>query len=589
MTSPFDPNLPPNYPQGPRHVVYLEASRDPFIAPDTNLTSKDTKYRDGSWYQPSTEWKNTSVTPPRIWKLAKIVNKTTAQWQLISGSSGVVTDLRGDDGAIATPNLGVIDVLGFVVANASNAKAVFTDNSTTPNTSRIEVQLAAAISSSDVTKVGLASFNSGQFFVDPNGFVSLLGGGQAIDTIGVQATSGTGTNPVVPSNTGNINVSGSVTTSGTNPLRSISKSPNSYNIEAQISQSTFGSDNTRVGLSNYFSEQFDVSTDGLVIHKSPGYGSGVTNLGIIYDNVTGVFTITSAYAIGLSSDTPGFVTLPVASQPGKFNAFRISTDASFTDATGASTIIGNTFGTTAALAYGNDIPFYLYYVANSNGNTVTPMLSRFPNTNISPVAGKIAKPGSAVANTQGSFFAFDASINVANYASQPCISVGSIRMKKNSSDNWTVTPLDSADGIGMFQFNRMFTLPTGQFGAATGKYFINNGGTAPSFTTSSFQYYIKDMSNFFNYYCTFSDCSVAGAGAVDLQLALPYNIAGGSHGSGYTATGVTINNIMIPTIIIPNSNAVQFAAIPAGTFFDNADVVLTVSINVFGDILMSFV
>src|SRR5690606_14813833 len=207
MTSPFDPNLAPTYPQGPRTVVYLEASRDPFIAPDTNLTSKDTKYRDGSFYKPNTEWRNTSVSPPRIWKLAAIVNKTTAQWQLIGGGGGSVTSLRGDDAGIASPSLGVIDVIGQVVLNSSNPKAVYTDNTTVPSTSRIEVQVAAAIAASDITKVGLAAFNSDQFSVDANGFVSLGGGGLAIDQILVQATRGTGTNPVLPTTQGQIGVS----------------------------------------------------------------------------------------------------------------------------------------------------------------------------------------------------------------------------------------------------------------------------------------------------------------------------------------------------------------------------------------------
>ncbi len=86
MTSPFNPNMAPDLPPiGLRRVVYLKANRPP----NTGTSNDDTKYRDGSYYEPDTEWRDESVTPNEIWKLEQIHNKISATWiKLTNGSSG---------------------------------------------------------------------------------------------------------------------------------------------------------------------------------------------------------------------------------------------------------------------------------------------------------------------------------------------------------------------------------------------------------------------------------------------------------------------------------------------------------------------
>lgn len=80
MSSPSNPNSPANLPPvGPStRVVYLAADRAP--------TSADTKYRDGSFYLPNTEWTDKSTSPYTIYKLAQIVGGL-ATWQNISGNA----------------------------------------------------------------------------------------------------------------------------------------------------------------------------------------------------------------------------------------------------------------------------------------------------------------------------------------------------------------------------------------------------------------------------------------------------------------------------------------------------------------------
>lgn len=122
------------------------------------------------------------------------------------------------------------------------------------------VQISQAIAATDATKIGLSNFNSSHFSVDANGFVSLLGGGEGIDSIGVQ----TGTNPIVPTVAGLVTINGSVVAAGTNPLRSNGTSPNTMALEVQISQALATTDATKIGLANFNSAHFSVDANGFV-------------------------------------------------------------------------------------------------------------------------------------------------------------------------------------------------------------------------------------------------------------------------------------------------------------------------------------
>ena len=91
------------------------------------------------------------------------------------------------------PLAGVITITGGQVAAGTTANVIQTD-SLAANTLTIEIQRSSAQAATTIGANGVAHFDSAMFSVDGNGFVSLAGGGQAIDSIGVQ----TGTNPIVP-------------------------------------------------------------------------------------------------------------------------------------------------------------------------------------------------------------------------------------------------------------------------------------------------------------------------------------------------------------------------------------------------------
>jgi len=92
------------------------------------------------------------------------------------------------------PNIsGIVTVTGGQVAAGTTTNVIRTD-SLAANTYTIEIQRSQAVATSTIGDNGVSHFSSAHFAVDSNGFVTLAGGGQAIDSVAVQ----TGTSPIVP-------------------------------------------------------------------------------------------------------------------------------------------------------------------------------------------------------------------------------------------------------------------------------------------------------------------------------------------------------------------------------------------------------
>lgn len=129
----------------------------------------------------------------------KLGNLSSPLGTLLIGysSPNITIDLAGGAAAIekialqtgTSPILplgGQITFNGATVAAGTNP--VRTDG-TGANTMALEVQTSQAIAATDATKIGLAAFNSGDFSVDANGFVSIIGGGfKWNDVTGTSAT-----------------------------------------------------------------------------------------------------------------------------------------------------------------------------------------------------------------------------------------------------------------------------------------------------------------------------------------------------------------------------------------------------------------
>lgn len=107
-------------------------------------------------------------------------------------------------------------------------------------------------------------------YSSPNITLDLAGGSIGIDSIGVDATSGGGTNPVLPTAAGLVTVNGAIVAAGTNPVRTDGTGANTMAVEVQISQALAATDATKIGLCNFDSAAFDVDANGFVTLNGGG-------------------------------------------------------------------------------------------------------------------------------------------------------------------------------------------------------------------------------------------------------------------------------------------------------------------------------
>ncbi len=263
-----------------------------------------------------------------------------------------------------------------------------------------------------------------------------------------------------------------------------------------------------------------VNGSGAVTLNANPAAVGSSNLGINYAVGTGIFTVTSQDGSALSSTNKGTITLPSKGTPGTLTEYDITADQNFIDDNGSSQIINNLFGLTSGTA-GTVMPFFLYAVTNDAENAIQFMLSRLPGASLSPIVTSIGDPSSAIADDQASFWSFD-NITETLFDVNPCLMIGSFRMIMSASDDWTVQTIATSDGIGLFQGDTFFDSPPGQFGAAAGKFFADNGGTAPAFATSEHQYRVnaKDQQCFL--VARFDDVNVIGVGGQTSRVIFPY-------------------------------------------------------------------
>ena len=389
-------------------------------------------------------------------------------------------------------------------------------------------------------------------YSSPNITIDVTGGTVAMEKITVDANTAPGTNPVVPTVGGFITMTGNQVASGVvgaHVIRTDSLAANSLTIEIQRSTSAASSTVADNGVAHFDSAQFLVDANAFVT-TTKFNALGAANLGIT--NTAGTtFTVNAANGTALSATNPAYVTLQSLANPGQLITYTVTANQSFTQ----SNISNNGFNIVKTVDHANTIPFFLYAVSNAqNGeNAIAFMVSTYPNTTISPVAGKIAKTGSAVANSQGSFFCLS-NVTVADYASSPCLCVGSFRMTyATSGTNWTITTFDRGDGIGEFQLDRTFTASISQYGAATSSYFYANGGTAPQFTTNNFGYFVG-RNNMMTASCGFVNCSVAGVGSVNLWLASPYSLTFGQNGAGVFINAAPVDYVLSHSVQGPGPN-----------------------------------
>jgi hypothetical protein len=305
----------------------------------------------------------------------------------VEGSHPQIPTSFVTDSGTAVPIANVLEILGTIVA----AHSIPLRTTGSGNTVTIQTQYASAAASSVGTNAGLASFNSAQFTVDANGFVT-LSGSAAVETFTVDAATAPGTNPVAPNGSGNITVTGGQVAAGTttNVIRTNSLAANTYTIQVQRSQAVGVSTVGDNGVSHFNSTFFTVDSNGFVSVSGTGLGQTITgNVGGALSPTGGNWNIfgTSTAAGSTPVQTSGAVsTLTVQVQKSQaiaatdatkvglaaFNSSFFTVDGNgFVSLTGTGTLDTLTGDSGTATASGNNINVFGNTAPATTGLTFT--------------------------------------------------------------------------------------------------------------------------------------------------------------------------------------------------------------------------
>lgn len=193
-------------------------------------------------------------------------------------SIGVDFSSGGGTDPVIPDAAGLIDIIGNVVTNSTNAGFPLATHSRNPNEFNIDIQVSAAVTGApgDTNDAGICSFNDTQFTVDADGYISLVGG---TDLPSIQTVTGDDAQTVGPDANGNVDWNGVTVSNATNskPLFfNGTPGSNLMDAEIQLSAAVTGApgDSNDAGICSFDDTQFTVDANGFV--QSIGGGSGVT-------------------------------------------------------------------------------------------------------------------------------------------------------------------------------------------------------------------------------------------------------------------------------------------------------------------------
>lgn len=235
----------------------------------------------------------------------------------------IPTSITTDSGT-AIPIANNLELLGDTVANGTFPEPTWTTAS--GKTVEVNVQVGSAITGApaDNNDAGLVSFDDTVFAVDANGYVTFVGGGPGVDSIGVDANTAPGTDPVLPDGAGTITVTGAQVAAGTtaNVIRTNSLAANSYTIEIQRASEQASALTSANGVCHFDSSQFTVDSSGFVTLQGGGIGidsvAVQTGTSPVVPDTNGLLTINGAVVAAgtnpVRSDGTGANTLAIEVQ-----------------------------------------------------------------------------------------------------------------------------------------------------------------------------------------------------------------------------------------------------------------------------------
>lgn len=535
---------------------------------------------------------------------------------------GPLTDgqlLIGDTSGVSPAAATLTEGEGIDITNAAGSITILGEDATDSNkgiASFASADFSVSSGAVDLVDTVVKSVSSDSGSATPSGHAFTVAGGTGIDTSGASATitvtiadavvnsvstdgsaatptsnaftiaGGTGVDTSGSGATVTIDVADAVVNSVPTDSGTATPSSNAFTIAGGEGIDTSGSGATvtiagedatsaNKGVASFDENDFLVTSgDVALADRTRAIGPHYENLGCSL--AAGVFTIHGYDGTALSATNPAYVWLADQTTSGQLKKYTITANQSFNDGAHASPdLTGNTFGTDASEAWGNNCPFFIYAVSNDAEDTITFALSRLQNIPISTDdAVGHGTPAAATADSTRSFWYFN-SITTDDYDTNAALMIGWIPMQKDSSDDWTVQALTDQMGIGKDVTYRTFTLPEGQNGSAASNIMLANGGTAPAWTTRLNKYEFLG-NGYIRYMFTLSgDSGTDGSGAVSSLVALP-NDAEDLFGATNTYEGFfwisdPTNGAQMGTFEVDSQNDNAFMRLADGTFVQNAD------------------
>jgi hypothetical protein len=190
-----------------------------------------------------------------------------------SGITNVIVDTFTIPGTnpVLPSGAGAITVTGAQVATGIIGANVIRTTSLAANAYTIQIQRATSAVASNPNLNGVSHFNSANFTVGTDGFVSLSATPPAPLTVGLQS----GTTPISPTAGGLITFNGTVVAAGTNPVRTFG-SLNTMALQVQIAQAIASTNATNIGLAAFRNTDFAVDANGFVSLATTGAAKTIT-------------------------------------------------------------------------------------------------------------------------------------------------------------------------------------------------------------------------------------------------------------------------------------------------------------------------
>jgi len=389
----------------------------------------------------------------------------------------------------AIPIDNTLELLGEVIPNAG----VPFQSVASGNTVTYQVQFASAAAASDPTAVGLASFNSADFVVDADGFVSVSATAGAT-TLGVDASTPPGTDPVEPDGLGTIDITGGQVAAGTtvNAIQTNSIAANQLIIQIQRSSAQATTTIGANGVAHFDSAAFDVDANGWV--QLNGGGIAATAFDVQANTVPGTDPVvpTSAGVVTVNGAAVANHSVVIETRSRAANTYNVevqyATSAAATDAT------------KSGVAHFNSTQFSVDangFVQLSGGGLAID--SFIPDSGTNPVVpdgnGAVTMTGSGSTTTVGGTNTLIFQLTgLTNHA--VLVGAGTTTITKVGPSATVGAPLLSAGAAADPAFSTTFTivdstgtatLTSSQSGTGVGLNIINSSNTASSIAYQAIQ------------------------------------------------------------------------------------------------------